>query len=202
MTTFQPPLDQRFPADLSGLFQRMATMEQQLNQITRASLGLGGAAVLSVGATAGTVAAGDDSRVTGAAALLSAIASSASKPCTSTLTLTTTVQDVAGCTLTFTLAGAHGFALVVGTFDFQPTATSAGNIAIGALMADAATQSQQVIWSDNGANSRGTLSQSWVVPLAAGSHTLKLRASKVASGGTHVANSSHTNLSVLVVDLV
>jgi hypothetical protein len=135
------------------------------------------------------------------AALLTALGSSTSKPCTSTLTLTTTVQDVAGCTLTFTLAGAHGFALVVGTFDFQPTATSAGNIAIGALMADATTQSQQVIWSDNGANSRGTLSQSWVVPLAAGSHTLKLRASKVAAGGTHVANSSHTNMSVLIVDL-
>jgi hypothetical protein len=35
---------------------------------TRATLGLGGAAVLAVGTTAGTVAAGDDSRITGAIA--------------------------------------------------------------------------------------------------------------------------------------
>jgi hypothetical protein len=44
-----------------------------LNAATgRASLGLGGAAVLSVGTSAGTVAAGDDSRITGALAAVTA----------------------------------------------------------------------------------------------------------------------------------
>lgn len=138
---------------------------------------------------------------TAPAALLAGLALSASKPATGTLTLSTSDQDVAGCSLTFTLAGAHGFAHVTGAFDFQPTSSSAGVNAVGKLLADASTQTEQAIWTDNGASSRETVSQSWVVPLGAGSHTLKLRASKTSALGTHVANTSHTNMTVLIFDL-
>jgi len=78
----------------------------------------------------------------------------------------------------------------------------AGNNAIGKFAVDGTTQGAQAIWTDNGANSRATVSQSWAVPLGAGSHTVKLRATKLGAGGTHVANTPHTVMTVLVLDLV
>lgn len=150
----------------------------------------------SVAKIGGTVVSG-----AALAALLTGLLASTSKPATGTLTLSTSDQDVPGSTITFSVTGAHAFALVVGTFDFQPTVSSAAINGVGKLSADGTTQTEQAIWTDNGANSRACVSQSWTVPLTAGSHTLKLRATKTGAAGTHVTNSSHTNMSVLVVDL-
>lgn len=201
MTAYPAPLDQRYDDTIIDLQRRIKLLEQQQSQLSRSGLGLGGSAVLNVGTTAGTVAAGDDSRVVNSATALTGLALSVQKPSTGNLTLSTSVQDVAGCTVTFSVSGAHAFAMVNAAFDFQPTVSSAGNNAVGYLTVDGSSRSQQAIWTDNGANSRETTPQNWVVPLAAGSHTLKLQANKTGAGGTHVANSPHTSMSVLVVDL-
>lgn len=201
MTTYPSPLEQRFDDLQIEVQRRLKLIEQQQAALSRSSLGLGGSAVLNVGTTAGTVAAGDDSRVVNASALLTGLALSAHKPASGNLTLSTSVQDVPGCTLTFSVAGAHAFVMVVGTFDFQPSVSSAGNNAVGYLTVDGSARSQQAIWTDNGANSRDTTPQSWIVPVAAGSHTVKLQANKTGAGGTHTANSPHTTMTILVVDL-
>lgn len=83
MSPSLPALEQRFAADLAKAYNRIATLETQMTQAlarannlsdlanaatARANLGLAGAAILPVGTTAGTVAAGDDSRITSAPA--------------------------------------------------------------------------------------------------------------------------------------
>jgi len=201
VTAYPDPIEHRYENLIIDLRSQVKNLQARMDQLSRSSLGLGGSAVLNVGTTTGTVAAGDDSRMVNSAILLTGLALSAQKPSTGNLTLSTSVQDVAGCTITFSVSGAHAFAAVSAAFDFQPTISSAGINAVGYLTVDGSSRSQQAIWTDNGANSRQTTPQSWLVALSAGSHTLKLQANKTGAAGTHVANSPHTNMTVLVVDL-
>lgn len=60
--------DTRITNNTSSMLQKANNLSDVANVTTsRANLGLGGAATLNVGTTTGTVAAGDDSRITGAA---------------------------------------------------------------------------------------------------------------------------------------
>lgn len=131
------------------------------------------------------------------------ILSSAEAAASSPLTVTTSTADVPGASAAFTTAGASAVALVIGTFDVQATSSSAGNVVTGKCQMDAGTASQQAIWQDNGLNSRYTVSQTFLFTgLSAGSHTVKLRASKISAPGTHVVNSGNTTMTVLVLDLL
>lgn len=92
-TTYQP-LDSDLTAvaalttpatTISGAAQKASNLSDLASASSaRTNLGLGGAAVLSVGTTAGTVAAGDDSRITGA--LSAATAASTYQPLDADLT--------------------------------------------------------------------------------------------------------------------
>lgn len=127
--------------------------------------------------------------------------STINKVCSANLTLGTSLADVANCTTTFSVTGAHAFAFVVGAFDLSKTAVAAA--AVGALVVDGVTQPAQANFSDNSntVSERGTVAQTWVVALAAGSHTLKLQSSRTPGTGTVVCNSGNTSFSVLVIDL-
>jgi hypothetical protein len=135
------------------------------------------------------------------ARLVTGLLLSINKAATATLTLTTSLADIAGCTTTFSVTGAHAFALVVGAFDMSKTAVAAA--AVGVLVVDGSVQAAQAQFSDfsNTISDRTTVSETWIVPLAAGSRTLKLQASRTPGSGTVNANITNTTMSVLVVDL-
>jgi len=119
--------------------------------------------------------------------------------CNSTLTLSTSAQDVANCTVTFTTNRTNVKVTVIGVFDFAHTSAGA-NTAIGELVVDGGSpQTGQALLDEGGV--RGTVMQSWTVTLAtAASHTLKLTAKKSINAGTAVANTDHTSLSYMAFD--
>ena len=133
----------------------------------------GGAAV--TGSTA-------DYYIVGGAPLMGQINSTAN------LTLTATPTDITGATVTFTAAAA-GKLRVNATFDFSLAV--AAEIVGGYLNVDGTNQAQQPLLS--GSLQRAAVSKSWVVSLAAGSHTVKLQAARVTGSNTgHSVNSIHT----------
>lgn len=134
--------------------------------------------------------------------LLAGFAQSNSFACSADLTLTNATQDVAGCSTTVAVVGANALAIVIGTFDGNVSVSSAGILMQGKCALDGTAQSAVALLKDNGANTRATVAQTWTLPLVTGSHIIKLQASKSGgAGGTHVFQSVHTNMTVLVVDL-
>ena len=112
----------------------------------RTALGLGGAATLSVGTTAGTVAAGDDSRITGA--LSSATAASTYQPLDSDLTavaaLTTPATTITGSAQK-TLWTAKG-TLVAASAASTPAAVAVGTN--GHVLTADSTAATGVAWAN------------------------------------------------------
>lgn len=134
--------------------------------------------------------------------LFAGLAQSNTFACNADLTLTTSIQDISGCNTTVTVAGANAFAIIIGTFDAEVTASSAGVLFQGKCVVDSTTQSAVALLKDNGTNTRGTPAQMWTVPLSVGAHTIKLQGLKSGSAaGTHIFHTIHTNMTVLVVDL-
>lgn len=118
--------------------------------------------------------------------------------CSSTATLTTTTTDVTGCSITFTLVGSSSVVLVNGVFAFSTSATGV-TIATGSLMVDGVAQAGIATKNGQSFDSQ-PCNQMWLPTLAAGSHTLKLRAAKTAALGTMTVEITHTVLSILVFD--
>ena len=115
------------------------------------------------------------------------------------LTLSTTATLVAGTSSTFDTTIPNALAYVTGTFDFDASVLGFG-VCVGELQLDGAFVSGQAIYGPS-ATGRQTVTQTWVVPIAAtGSHTLRLLASKTVAGGTAVANNIHTTLSFLILE--
>lgn len=115
--------------------------------------------------------------------------------CTSTLTLTGTLQDVPGATATVT-APVAGNLFVTGTFDFT---SGAAELLQGVLAVDGSDQANVALHTAV-AGHRSTITQTWVVAAARGAHTVKLRASRITgSNAGHQVNALHTRLSVLFV---
>src|SRR5437899_2606605 len=81
-----------------------------------------------------------------------------------------TLQDVAGCTKTFTIVNANAFAVCFGTFDSSNTVTASSNVAVGSPVVDGVVQTGEAHWDDR--VQRVTAYQSSTVTgPAAGSHT-------------------------------
>jgi hypothetical protein len=116
------------------------------------------------------------------------------------LTLTTTETDVPGVSIpTLTVAGSNAFAVCIGTFDFDASATGSA-VAQGRLSIDGATQTMEA-HGPIASVARVTAEMTWLVPLLPGSHALKLRAAKSGAVGTVQTRATHTNLTVILVDL-
>jgi hypothetical protein len=108
------------------------------------------------------------------------------------LTLTTTAQDVPGCSIAVPHAGAY---MAIGTFDFQ--ASPVGGVAcLGTCMMNGVDQGSPAVMHDGAV--RVTAAQTWLsfVTLPEGA-IIKLRASKVVAAGTSIAFAVQTKLAVI-----
>jgi hypothetical protein len=190
----------------------------------RTSLGLGDSATRNVGTTAGTVAAGDDSRITGA--LSAATAATTYQPLDADLTsiaaLTTTVFGRSFLTLADAAAGRTSLELgslatQSGTFSGTSSGTNTGDVTLAASVADVLSLSGQelqaddpgadrlLFWDDSdgklahltvGANLTiaGTTISVSGMPAAADAAPLALGASAVVGTSTDYAREDHVHV--------
>jgi hypothetical protein len=138
--------------------------------------------------------------IAGLNALLTGFGKSGSAASSGPLTVTTTPTDVPSCTMTVTVAGTNAYAEVTAVFDFANNATATTNVAIGTLVVAGVTQTAEAHMQLT-ANNRATVSQTYTVPLNAGSTILKLQVAKDGGASTCTSFASHTTLSVTVFDI-
>jgi hypothetical protein len=120
----------------------------------------------------------------------------------SPLTLTTSEQDLANCTVTFTTGGTLAIVEVTGVFDFEATTVSGTTTQVGQCNIDGATEGKQALFRATSNNGRVTASQTWLAQLLTpGSHTVKLRAKATGSGGSYKVNNTHTCITVKIYDI-
>lgn len=130
--------------------------------------------------------------------------------CDLALLVTTVATDVSGMTITFTTTRDD---VTVDALAFLDAVTVGADpvtgTLVGELLVDSAAQPAQILWNagtdatPNDGN-RATVGQSWTVTLAsAGSHTIKVRASRVAgTAGDLSINAIHSTLKLTVEDHV
>jgi hypothetical protein len=111
-------------------------------------------------------------------------------------TVTTSVADVNGATLTFTTAVAGTVVKVTSYWDISSTGST--DVFIGTLYVDGSVYAFGEAHLEGGDTSaRTTLAQGWTVTLAsAGSHTLKLRRTKTSNSDTVTLYGIHTKIQV------
>lgn len=134
-------------------------------------------------------------RLDGRLQLIGAVASS-------NLTLTSTVTDIAGTSVTFTTDNAGAVAEIEGVWDLSCNAATlaATNHVVGAFNVDGVTLGAQALLRSL-PNARACVTQVYrVVLLSAGSHTFKQRGSTSASAGSQVANATHTCWTATILD--
>jgi hypothetical protein len=108
------------------------------------------------------------------------------------------ISQITGASVSFSTTGLHGFGLVYAVFDVQNTA--AGTDFQGYVYIDGAANDALAI-KYCGSADRQTLLHVIPTPLPPGAHTIDLRASKSVNVGTLTVNTTHTTVTVLVVDL-
>jgi hypothetical protein len=122
--------------------------------------------------------------------------------CTTLMNLTSSTEvDVTGATFTFTTTATAATCNVSVTFDFQCNTASAGNIAIGSLNVDGTDQPRQALFDMNSAGARDTVAQHYQFTVAAGNHTIKLRAALLATAGSTAVGTNHTNVNLICFDM-
>lgn len=121
-------------------------------------------------------------------------------------TLTASVADLPGCTITKTTPRANCVALITWMADCQLfTLGTASLMAVINAMVDGVDQAApQSVWGPGNqsvqTNTRGTTAGSMVVVLAsAGSHTFKLRAAKASASGDIKLNTQATSMTVVIL---
>ena len=128
------------------------------------------------------------------------------KVSTADITLSTTITDVTGCTLTLPHIGEY---LIIGTFDFHFSVvpgTGSDNTAIGYL-ADASNNAEtgnanfQVPSVDTLDNSRATVSQSWHITTTAINTVYKLQVQDdvAVANQTVIAKKTHTSITGIFI---
>ncbi len=111
-------------------------------------------------------------------------------------TVTTSVTDVNGATLTFTTPAANTVVKVTSYWDVSTTGGT--DTFIGTLYVDGSVYGFGEAHDEGaGTSGRTTLAQGWTVTLAsAGSHTLKLRRTKTSNSDTLTLFGIHTKIQV------
>lgn len=111
-------------------------------------------------------------------------------------TITTSVADIAGATLTFTTANANSVIKVEATWDWRLTALGTG-YCYGEINVDGTTDNRKSLFVAQSVETRlpGFLSKKFVLA-SAGTHTVKLQCHKDSSGGTAFFCGGTTVLSV------
>lgn len=102
-------------------------------------------------------------------------------------------------TQTITVAYA-GIAVVTGTFDFECTVFSSASAAIGEFEHSGSspnTQTAQAIFIPTASGQRVTVSQTWIVPVSAGSQTFTLSARRDSTNVVIRAAAVHTTMNVV-----
>ena len=112
-----------------------------------------------------------------------------------TFTADVTEGDLTGATVTFT-PDIASMAVVWGYFDVD--VTTAGGGFIGILDVDGSNEGAQAIYNPTD-DDRCLLSQVWVFPLTAASHTVKLQGRQIAASGATIAKATHTKLVVWLI---
>ncbi|PWR08565.1 hypothetical protein DKT68_15220 [Micromonospora acroterricola] len=121
-------------------------------------------------------------------------------------TLTSTITDLPGCSITKSVPRSGAVALLTWTADCVLTvAGSTSLMAVVNVMIDGVDQAApQSLWGPGNqavqTNTRGTTSGSMTVVLgSSGSHTFKLRAAASSATGQIKLNAQHTQLTVLIL---
>jgi hypothetical protein len=110
--------------------------------------------------------------------------------CTSTATVTGTVTDLPGASISFNTAENNTVVFISAVFDVNATGNT--DVFIGSCQVDGVSQGAEAIYRGSG---RATVSQQWMVTIAtAGAHTAKLRVVKAGSTDAVTANSTHSNI--------
>jgi len=133
-----------------------------------------------------------------------------SAACDAGFTPGTSVADISGMTITFTTTRANVVVHAIAVLDAEAlTTTPSTGTLVGELLVDGSAQSAQILWNAGVAaasndDARGPGVQSWLVTLAsAGSHTLKMRGSRVGGTASHMrVNAIHSTLTLTVEDSV
>lgn len=121
--------------------------------------------------------------------------------CSVTLALSGSVQDVAGCSVTFVTEAANAAFIAYGVFDMSMGATS-NSTGVGILDVDGTDESRQAIFNGQTSGVRASVMQVWNgVLAAAGSHTFKLQAQRAVGAGAINVNTTHTTITVHVMEV-
>lgn len=113
------------------------------------------------------------------------------KDSTEALSLTTSLQDIVGCTYTTTSAGTF---LVIGSFDAISAGTS-GTVE-GALLVNGSLQPGQANYAATASGQRATVASSWIVKAGSG-QIIKLQGKKTA--GTYTLETPHTTMTAVQI---
>jgi hypothetical protein len=144
------------------------------------------------------LASGDNLKLGTSSVLTSSRVTNLTAAATAALTLTTTITDVPGAFATFSTTNPNAWAIVHTAWDFSVASTGTSTMT-GDLSVDGVLAGPQGILS-MASTTRATVHQVYVASLAsAGSHTLRLRAQRGASG-TGNCNSTHTRMVILLFD--
>lgn len=113
-------------------------------------------------------------------------------PSTAALTLSTSDQDIAGCTLTYTPV-TDEWAIVLATFDFNVSAAGVAQC-VGKIVVNGTAEPEQAIFGMNSVG-RASVFTFAVISLNKGTaYTIKLQALKTAAVGTALGGGAHTKI--------
>ena len=118
---------------------------------------------------------------------------------TGQITLTGSVQDVPGTTVSFTVTGLNAYIHVQAVFDFNNTVTTASNVAIGRVHIDGLNPNKGEAHCDDHV-SRMTCPLVYKLAVAPGAHTAKMVGVRAGTGGTFALQTIHTAYTVTVYD--
>lgn len=117
------------------------------------------------------------------------------------LTVTTSVQDIPGCSITLTTETDNAGYAVSAAVDCSVTSTDASSLIEARLEIDGVEQLGRAVHAMDTAT-RDTVSQFWDGTLtSAGSHTFKLTAARGSGGAGSIPN-SNTKLRVTITEVV